>query len=43
MVLGSPLIALTLTVLVGLLLFAALGKDPMTGLRMFFWEPIKSG
>ncbi len=43
MVLGSPLIALLLTVLIGTLLFAALGKDPMTGLRMFFWEPIKSG
>jgi general nucleoside transport system permease protein len=42
MVWASPLLALTITVLVGLALFAALGKDPLMGLRMFFWEPIKS-
>jgi ABC-type uncharacterized transport system permease subunit len=43
MVLGSPLIALALTVIVGTLLFVALGKNPVTGLSMFFWEPVKSG
>ena len=40
---GSPLLALALTVVIGVLLFAALGKDPLAGLRVFFWEPIKSG
>jgi simple sugar transport system permease protein len=39
---ASPLLALILTVLVGLALFMALGKDPVRGLQMFFWEPIKS-
>ncbi len=43
MVYASPLLALALTVLIGTLLFSALGKDPLMGLRMFFWEPIKSG
>ncbi len=43
MVLASPLIALTLTVIVGSLLFMALGKNPWQGLTMFFWEPVKSG
>ncbi len=40
--LGSPLLALALTVLLGVILFIALGKDPLRGLQMFFWEPIKS-
>src|SRR6478672_10498540 len=39
---GSPLLALALTVLIGIVLFAALGKDPVRGLQVFFWEPIKS-
>jgi general nucleoside transport system permease protein len=39
----SPLIALAATVAIGVLLFVLLGKDPLLGLRMFFWEPIKSG
>lgn len=39
---GSPLLALAITVLIGMLLFAALGKDPVRGLQVFFWEPIKS-
>ncbi|MET4579863.1 ABC transporter permease [Ottowia thiooxydans] len=39
---GSPLLALALTVLLGVLLFVALGKDPVKGLQVFFWEPIKS-
>lgn len=39
---GSPLLALLLTVVIGVLLFAALGKDPLRGLSVFFWEPVKS-
>ncbi len=42
MALASPLIALAVTTLLGLLLFVALGKDPVRGLQMFFWEPIRS-
>ena len=38
----SPLLALLITVLIGVLLFVALGKDPVRGLQIFFWEPIKS-
>ncbi|WP_298011465.1 ABC transporter permease [uncultured Aquabacterium sp.] len=40
---ASPLIALAITVVVGVMLFAALGKDPLAGLQMFFVEPLKSG
>jgi ABC-type uncharacterized transport system permease subunit len=40
--LGSPLLALLITVLIGVALFVALGKDPVRGLQVFFWEPIKS-
>jgi general nucleoside transport system permease protein len=40
---GSPVLALLLTVVIGVLLFMALGKDPIRGLQMFFWEPIRSG
>lgn len=39
---GSPLLALLLTVVIGVILFVALGKDPWRGLQMFFWEPMKS-
>ena len=39
---GSPVLALVVTVLIGVLLFVALGKDPVAGLRVFFWDPIKS-
>ena len=39
---ASPLLALVLTVLIGVALFVALGKDPVSGLRVFFWEPIRS-
>ena len=39
---GSPILALLITVLIGIALFAALGKDPVRGLQVFFWEPIKS-
>mgnify|MGYP000258139741 CR=1 FL=1 len=40
---ASPLLALALTVVLGVMLFVALGKDPVRGLQMFFWEPLKSG
>jgi ABC-type uncharacterized transport system permease subunit len=40
---ASPLIALAITVIVGVILFASLGKDPLAGLQMFFVEPLKSG
>lgn len=39
---ASPLLALLITVILGVLLFLALGKDPIKGLSVFFWEPIKS-
>ena len=39
---GSPLLALCITVLIGLALFALLGKDPVRGLEIFFWEPLRS-
>jgi general nucleoside transport system permease protein len=39
---ASPLLALAITVVVGVMLFALLGKDPVRGLEVFFWEPIKS-
>ena len=40
---GSPVLALLITVLIGVGLFVILGKDPVRGLQAFFWEPIKSG
>ena len=40
---ASPVLALLFTVAIGVALFAALGKDPVRGLQVFFWEPIKSG
>nr|WP_315492035.1 ABC transporter permease [uncultured Rhodoferax sp.] len=40
---GSPLLALLCTVVIGVILFALLGKDPVRGLQVFFWDPIKSG
>ena len=39
---ASPVLALLITVLIGVLLFVALGKDPVKGLQVFFWEPIRS-
>ena len=38
----SPLLALLITVVIGVLLFIALGKNPLQGLQVFFWEPIRS-
>ena len=39
---GSPLLALLVSVIVGVILFAVLGADPWRGLQLFFWEPISS-
>ena len=38
---ASPLLALALTVLIGIALFMLLGKDPVRGLELFFVEPVK--
>ena len=40
---GSPILALLITVLIGVVMFVSLGKDPLRGLEMFFWLPINSG
>jgi len=40
MALASPLIALVLTALLAAILFVALGKDPVRGLAVFFFEPL---
>ena len=40
---ASPVLALVMTVIIGVIMFVALGKDPIKGLEMFFWLPIKSG
>jgi simple sugar transport system permease protein len=40
---ASPLLALVITVVLGVILFWALGKDPIKGLAIFFWEPIRTG
>jgi ABC-type uncharacterized transport system permease subunit len=37
----SPVLAVLLTVLCGVVLFVALGKDPVAGLAVFFLEPVK--
>ncbi len=42
MSMASPLLALAITVLIGMALFALLGKDPLRGLQLFFVEPLKS-
>ncbi|MBP1628616.1 MAG: transporter permease [Holophagaceae bacterium] len=39
---ASPLIALAITILIGVGIFLWLGKDPIKGLEMFFVEPLKS-
>lgn len=39
---ASPLLALAITVVLGVVLFMALGKDPVRGLQIFFWEPLKT-
>jgi simple sugar transport system permease protein len=42
MSMASPLLALAITVLMGVALFVLLGKDPLRGLQLFFVEPVKS-
>jgi ABC-type uncharacterized transport system permease subunit len=39
---ASPLLALAITVVIGIVLFALLGKDPLRGLQVFFIEPVKN-
>ncbi|MEY3953767.1 MAG: hypothetical protein RLZZ397_647 [Pseudomonadota bacterium] len=39
---ASPVLAFAITVLIGVLLFVVLGKDPVKGLQVFFVEPVKS-
>lgn len=38
----SPLLALLITVTLGAIIFTLTGKDPLLGLKIFFWEPIKN-
>ena len=40
--LASPVLALAITVLVGVALLSGLGKDPVAGMLLFFWEPIST-
>ena len=42
MSLASPVLALAITVVIGVLLFMLLGKDPLKGLQVFFVEPVKN-
>ena len=42
MTFGSPVLALSLTILMGIALFLLVGKDPLKGLLVFFYEPIKN-
>ena len=39
---GSPVIAVLLTIISGLMIFAFLGKDPIRGFEVFFLNPLKS-
>lgn len=40
---ASPLMALAITMLIGIALFVFLGKDPVRALQIFFVEPLKTG
>src|SRR5882724_332377 len=42
MAIASPLIALAITLLIGVMLFWILGKDPLKGLQIFLVEPLKN-
>ena len=42
MSIASPLLALAITVVIGVALFILLGKDPLRGLQVFFIEPVKN-
>ncbi len=37
---AAPLLAVTLTMIAGGVLFALLGKDPLTTIRTIFWDPL---
>jgi general nucleoside transport system permease protein len=39
---ASPVLALLITVVIAVLLFVSLGKDPVKGLSAFFYEPMKN-
>ena len=39
---ASPILAVLITMVIGVLLFSALGKDPVRGLQVFCWDPIKT-
>ena len=39
---ASPVLALLITVLIGVVLFVALGKDPLKGLGVFSGSPSKA-
>jgi simple sugar transport system permease protein len=39
---GTPVLAVLLTMVVGGLLFAAMGKDPFVTIRTIFWDPLFS-
>jgi simple sugar transport system permease protein len=39
-VIGTPLLAVVITILLGGLLFSALGKDPFEAMRTIFWDPL---
>lgn len=39
---GTPVLAIVLTILTGLLIFALLGKDPVRGFEVFFVNPLKT-
>ena len=40
---ASPVLALAITMAVGIALFVLLGKDPVRALQIFFVEPLKNG
>lgn len=40
---ASPVMALAITMLIGIAMFMLLGKDPVRALQIFFVEPLKSG
>ena len=37
---GTPVLAVVATMIVGGLLFAAMGKDPLLAIRAIFWDPL---
>ena len=39
---GSPILALVCTVIIGVILFVALGKDPVRGLQVFSGSPSRA-